>query len=158
MNKEKTLQEIYNNQIKDFKDNEKNKNEYEIKSEKSILSKICGLAPKSNIYITENNKLNQEIHEINTDEKSKSNFYLQQKHEKDKELAYQKKVYRADHVKNLFSNMTFPRKETSYSEAYEYTTEKKFMNIDHSFSNHCKKSFMKTYEEAKHNHKLVLRK
>lgn len=40
----------------------------------------------------------------------------------------------------------------------EFDNSKKKETLDHDFSNHYKKSFMKTYEENRIKHKIIIRK
>jgi hypothetical protein len=67
-------------------------------------------------------------------------------------------INKTDHVKKIFSTLNFASKPTSYAESFEYNTDKKRSTIDHDFNNHYKKSFIKTYEESKISHKIILRK
>lgn len=63
-----------------------------------------------------------------------------------------------DHIKQIFSTLNFKPKPTSYTEDYEYSDEKKHDTLNPDLLHHYKKSFMKTYEQEKMKHKIIIRK
>lgn len=119
---------------------------------------MCGLNPRENTFETETKHLNSEMKKINTNSDDQEKYYKGVLVENRKEIEFQKKINKKDHIKGIFSALNFPVKPTNYKEAFEYSYDKKKNTIDHDFDNHYKKSFMKTYEENKLMHKNILRK
>lgn len=122
------------------------------------FSKIAGACPGKNNYETESSHLNRHMKEINRDKQSQSDFYNKNGNEIKNEIHFLTKVNKADHVKKIFSTLNFRNKPTSYNESYLYTAEKKQDTIDHQFNNHIMKNPMKTYEENKIMHQIIIRK
>ncbi len=130
----------------------------EANREYNPYSKFTGLNPINKQFNTESKFLNKEIESINKDKDTKENYYKDVLQQSKIEVNQQKSIQKKDHIKKIFSTLNFPLKPTSYNETFEYSTEKKTNTIDHSFDNHYKKSFMKTYEENKIMHQIILRK
>ena len=54
--------------------------------------------------------------------------------------------------------LNFKQKPTSYTETYNFTDEKRDETNNPDTLHHYKKSFMKTYEESKLKHLIIIRK
>lgn len=130
----------------------------ERKNKYNPLSQLAGLSPLENNYQTEVNKLNKDMSLINKDKDTREEFYRKVKENNKRDIELMNKTNKRDHIKGIFSTLNFGRKPTSYTDSYEYTTQKKKSTIDHEFDNHYQKSFMKTYEENKIAHQIILRK
>ena len=63
-----------------------------------------------------------------------------------------------DHVKEIFSALQFPAPNSSYTDDYQYTEDKSYNTLHPDDVYHYKKSFMKTFEQEKMKHKIVIRK
>lgn len=128
------------------------------KIEFNPYSQFTGLNPIDQNFLTETKKLNKDMDLINSDHQNQENYYKTILGETKKEIEFQKNINKKDHVKKLFNTLNFPTKPTSYRETFEYNYDKKRATLDHDFESHYKKSFMKTYEENKIMHKIILRK
>lgn len=128
------------------------------KVEFNPYSQFTGLNPIDKQFLTESKKLNKNMEQINSDPQKQEDYYKTIMGETKKEIDFQKNINKKDHVKKLFATLNFPAKATSYRETFEYNYDKKRATLDHDFETHYKKSFMKTYEENKIMHKIILRK
>jgi uncharacterized protein YqfB (UPF0267 family) len=63
-----------------------------------------------------------------------------------------------DHVKEIFNALQFPAPNSSYTDDYQYTDDKSYNTLHPDDEYHYKKSFMKTFEQEKMKHKIVIRK
>lgn len=120
--------------------------------------KLAGVNPVKPIYETETKHLNKEMNNILNSKEHKEDYYNNIIGNSKNEIDQMNRINKRDHIKEIFSTLNFNRKPTLYSESYEYTTEKKNDTIDQKHEYHYQKSFMKTYEENKHMHKIILRK
>ena len=119
---------------------------------------LSGLTPGKNTYETENIKLNKEMQKIVTDREAREDYYKNIVAKNKDDIRQINTINKRDHVKSIFSTLNFARKPTSYTETFDYTTDKKKSTLDHNAEYHYKKSFMKTYEENRIMHKIILRK
>ena len=153
-NEELNFDKMKNLIVNDFDDTKKNY--------KGILynpyEQLCGLSAVNNKFETETGKLNKQMNIINSNIKEKENYYKHVLGESKNEVKFQKTVNKKDHIKKLFSTLNFPQRDSCYNDDYNYNSDKKTTTIDHDFGNHYKKSFMKTYEENKIMHSIILRK
>jgi hypothetical protein len=74
------------------------------------------------------------------------------------EKKIQIKANKTDHIKKIFSTLNFKTKASTYDNAFDFDNEKKKETLDRDFTNHYKKSEMKTYEENLIRHKIIIRK
>jgi hypothetical protein len=81
-------------------------------------------------------------------------------------MEYLKNNTKRDHIKKIFATLNFKPKGTTYNDTFcnklyinlDFDKEKERETNEQDFSNHYKKSFMKTYEEIKHKHPTMIRK
>ena len=121
---------------------------------------IGGLRP----YINEDQTMtsakafNSEIAKRNVDDKAKEEFYLGIAHKNKEEIKYLKRQNKTDHIKKIDRALNFKAKPSSYTETYEFGEEKRNETNNPDTLHHYKKSFMKTYEESKLKHLIIIRK
>jgi len=85
------------------------------------------------------------------------------------ETAFLKKVNKNDHIKKMFATLNFKTQGSTYGNFYgkqnnffkflvdfDKNKEKTTNEVDRAL--HFKKTFIKTYEEAKIKHKIIIRK
>ena len=101
---------------------------------------------------------NAEMDERNVDKETQGNFYLNTIKQNKDEINYLKRQNKLDHIKKIDLALNFKQKPTNYTEAFDYTAEKKFETENPDTLHHYKKSFMKTYEESKLQHLHIIRK
>lgn len=121
---------------------------------------IGGLRPYLNEdqTITTAKDFNKEIAQKNIDNKSKEDFYLNIPHKNREEINYLRRQNKTDHIKKIDMTLNFKQKPTSYTETYNFTDEKRDETNNPDTLHHYKKSFMKTYEESKLKHLIIIRK
>jgi hypothetical protein len=82
----------------------------------------------------------------------------QRQEQQDKEREIQKKANKTDHIKKIFSAFNFKTKSSTHDANFDFDGQKKRKTLDCDFTNHYKKSFMKTCEESFLRHKIIIRK
>lgn len=108
--------------------------------------------------ITTAKDFNKEIAQKNKDNKSKEDFYLNIAHKNREEINYLRRQNKTDHIKKIDMALNFKPKPTAYTETYNFTDEKRDETNNPDTLHHYKKSFMKTYEESKLKHLIIIRK
>lgn len=101
---------------------------------------------------------NKHITEVNSTEESKRDFYLDIAHKNKKEIDYLNAQNKVDHIKKIDLALNFKMKPSTFTDSYNFTDEKKHDTDNPDTLHHYKKSFMKTYEESKLKHLIILRK
>lgn len=101
---------------------------------------------------------NKEIDFINATDEGRETFYKGLQLKSRKEIKYLNQQNRKDHIKGIDSTLNFKSRPTQFTESFKFTKGKENETNNPDSLHHYKKSFMKTYEESKLKHLIILRK